>query len=171
MGMRNRQGTVSLWAAYSVAFLIVYFFSAGVFAQLPLWGCVPICMPAAAAMVAVLEGSFRGAVFGMCLGLFSCLAHGGSGAGLIFAGAMIGMLAGLWQERKLKRHTAACLVSAWLAIIGVELFQILGQLLSGSGASAATLLHIAGAESAYSILLTLPACPLFAFVNRRFRIY
>ncbi len=130
-------------------------------------GCVPSCVPVVIAFVAVLEGSFAGSIFGLCLGLFSCLAQGGEGAGMIFLGAVIGMLAGLWQERKLRNPFFACLFSALAALLGVELVQILLQLLFASNGSLAAMGRIAAFETRYSILLAVPAYLPFRFVYRR----
>ena len=61
--MTDRRGSVFLWIAYAVAFLICYFFAAGIFGRFPLMGSVPDFIPVAIAMVAVLEGSFAGSGF------------------------------------------------------------------------------------------------------------
>ena len=166
--MRDHRWNILLWTAYAAAFLIAYFFAAGIFARFPLFGSVPNLVPVAIAFVAVLEGSFGGSVYGLCLGLFACLAQGGRGASLIFLGAVTGMLAGFWQERRLRRTLGPCLTSAFLALVGVNAVQILLRLLFGQGGSLPTLLRIAGLETAYSMLLALPLYPLFRFVHRRF---
>ena len=165
--MRDRRLSIPLWAGYTVAFFIAYFFAAGVFANFPLMGSVPNLVPVCIAFAAVLEGSFAGSVYGLCLGLFSCLAQGGQGTSLIFLGAVIGMLAGLWKERKLRRQMPACLGSALLALAGVNGVQILLRLVFVGGGSLATLCRIAGLEVLYSMILALFTYPMFLFVHRR----
>lgn len=166
--MTDRRGSVFLWIAYAVAFLICYFFAAGIFGRFPLMGSVPDFIPVAIAMVAVLEGSFAGSVFGLCLGLFGCLAQGNSGPGLIFCGAVLGMLSGLLQdERRNRSNLLPCLLASLGSLTLVELVRVLARLFTGAG-SIGTLVHIALFELIYSMLLALPAYILFRFVHRRF---
>lgn len=165
--MTDRRGSVFLWIAYAVAFLICYFFAAGIFGRFPLMGNVPDFIPVAIAMVAVLEGSFAGSVFGLCLGLFGCLAQGNSGPGLIFCGAVLGMLSGLLQERRNRSNLLPCLLASLGSLTLVELVRVLARLFTGAG-SIGTLVHIALFELIYSMLLALPAYILFRFVHRRF---
>lgn len=165
--MGERRLSIPLWTGYAAAFLIAYFFSAGVFVRFPLMGSVPNIVPVCIAFTAVLEGSFAGSVYGLCLGLFSCLAQGGSGASMIFLGAVAGMLAGLWKERRLRRTLGACLGSAFLVLAGINAVQVLLRVLFVGGGSVAGMVRIAAFEVLYSMLLALPAYPLFLFVHRR----
>lgn len=165
--MGERRVSVPLWMGYTAAFLTAWFFSAGCCVHFPLMGSLPDLVPVCIAFAAVLEGSFAGSVFGLCLGLFSCLAQGGSGAGMIFFGAVIGMLAGLWQQHRLRRHWYACLSSAFLALVGVNALRILLRLVFTGGGSLAVMCRIAAFEVVYSMLLALPVYPLFRFIHRR----
>ena len=155
----SRRDTVVKWLAYTIAFLVGWFFVAGIFARLPIAGCVPTLIPAAIAFAAVLEGSVGGAVFG-------CLS-GAAGVSLILCGTLIGMLTGLLRERPRRSETPACLLSAAAAIAGVELVQLLLHRLTGKGSWGAVS-RIALGEFLYSMAVAVPACFLFRFVYRRF---
>lgn len=155
------------WVAYTVAFFIVYFFSAGVFPRFPLYGAVPNMIPVAVVYFAIWEGGLPASVYGLCLGLFQCLAQNGDGASLIFLGAAIGMLFGLVNGKRLRHRLPVSLLCALGGLLLVEAVQVLGLWLFGS-ASLSTLVRIAGAELVYSLVLALPAYPLFRFVARHF---
>lgn len=165
--MTERRGSVFLWIAYTAAFFICYFFAAGIFGRFPLMGSVPNIIPVAIAMVAVLEGSLAGSIFGLCLGLFGCLAQESTGPSLILLGAVAGMCSGFAQERRPRRNLLPCLLSSLGSLALVELVQGLGRLFAGAG-HWQTLARIALFEMLYSMLLALPAYFLFRFVHRRF---
>ena len=165
--MTDRRGNVFLWIGYALVFLICYFFAAGIFGRFPLLGSVPNIIPVAIAMVAVLEGSFAGSIYGLCLGLFGYLAQGNTGPGLLFLGAVLGMLAGLLQRDRPRNTFGPCLLSSAGSLLLVELLQVLSGLFTGAG-SLGTLVHIGACEGLYSLILALPCYFLFRFVYRRF---
>ncbi len=161
----SRRDLILKWLAYTAAFLLGWFVVAGILSHLPIMGCVPTFIPAAVAMVAVLEGSTGGAVFGLCLGLLSCLS-GVTGANMILCGTLIGMLAGLLQERPRRREFPVCLAASAAAIAGTELVQLLLNWLAGRGSWAAVG-GIALGEFLYSLVVAVPAYFLFYFVYCR----
>lgn len=165
--MTDRRGSVFKWVAYAAAFLAVYFFSAGIFSRFPLGGSVPAIIPVAIAYAAALEGSFSGAVYGLCLGLFGCLAQTGTGAGMILCGTLIGAFAGGMKERKRRHLLPGCLLCVLGGLVLTELYQVLIACLFGTGRPG-TLARIAFFELLYSMILAVPAWFLFRFVHRRF---
>ena len=165
--MRGGRNAVVRWLAYAVAFLVIYFFSAGVFSRFPLHGAVPAMIPVVIAYVAVREGSVPGAAFGMCLGCFGFLAEGGISPGMVLLGAVIGMLCGLIKEARPSRLLLISLGCALGALVLTEGFHVLWLTLFDD-TSRETLLHIAGYETLYSMILAVPAYPLIRFTWRKF---
>ena len=135
--MTDRRGSVFLWIAYTLVFFICYFFAAGIFGRFALMGSVPNIIPVAIAMVAVLEGSFAGSIFGLCLGLFGFLAQGDTGPAFIFVGAVLGMLAGLLQRDRRRNTFGPCMLASAGSLFLVELVRVLTGL-------ALSLIHIWG---------------------------
>lgn len=162
----SRRDLILKWLAYTAAFFLGWFVVAGILSHMPVMRCVPTLIPGAIAMVAVLEGSTGGSVFGLCLGLLGCLS-GVTGANMILCGTLIGMLAGLLQERPRRSELPACLAAAAAAIAGTELVQLLLNRLAGRGSWAAVS-GIALGEFLYSLVVAVPAYFLFYFVYRRF---
>lgn len=155
--MGARRMSLPLWTGYGAAFLVAWFFSAGIFVHFPLMGSVPNLAPVCIAFVAVLEGSFSGSVFGLILGLF-CWLMTGDGS-MILLGSVIGMVAGLGRPH---RGWVSCMLSALFALTAVN-----GVRLLAGGGSGAVMLRIAGGEMAYSALLALLFCPMFRLIHRR----
>ena len=164
--MTDRRGSVFLWIAYTLVFFICYFFAAGIFGRFALMGSVPNIIPVAIAMVAVLEGSFAGSIFGLCLGLFGFLAQGDTGPAFIFVGAVLGMLAGLLQRDRRRNTFGPCMLASAGGLLLVELVRVLTGVAPGAG-SLGALVHIAAFEGLYSLILALPFYFLFRFVYRR----
>lgn len=164
--MYDQRSNVFLWLGYTVALLLLLFVSRGIFARFPLLGSVPDCLPVAIAFVAVLEGRFFGSVYGMGAGLLVTLAHTGHGSGMILLGALIGMIAGGWYERKLRRYFGPCMMSAALALLAAALFRGVAAICFSSGAAILTVVRIGGMEALYSLLLAVPAYPMFLFVHK-----
>lgn len=162
----DQRGNVFLWLGYTVALLVLLFVTGGIFARFPLLGSVPDCLPAAIAFVAVLEGRFFGSVYGLGAGLLMTLVHTGHGSGMILLGAVIGMLAGGWYERRLRRYFFPCIMSAALALLAAAVLRGLAALVFAPGASFFPVLRIAGLEAVYSLLLAVPAYPMFLFVHK-----
>ncbi len=165
----DQRSNVFLWLGYAAALLLVLLITREGFGRFPLWGSVPDCVPAVIAFVAVLEGRFFGSVYGIGVGLWVTLLHGGHGAGLILLGALIGMVAGGWYERKPRRLFGPCMMSGALALVTAAVVRSLAALCFAPGATLSAVVRIAGGEALYSLLLALPACPLFLFVHRHMR--
>lgn len=115
--------------------------------------------PALTAVVAVLEGSFAGGVFGLCLGMLGWL-NGGGVEGILCCTA-IGLAAGCLKG---KRTILTCLSAALVGLLLSSFVHVLFYLNRGS---AAALICIVGAEVACSLALTALVCPLFLLGRRR----
>lgn len=168
--MTERRGGVILWIGYAIAFLICDFFYTLIFGRFPLLGSVPNFLPVGIALAAVMEGSVAGSIFGLCAGLFTCLVPGGAGAGMIFLGALLGMLTGFAADRKPKKLLGVCLLGAFVSLLVTELIRAGWMIYSGAG-SFGIICRLAGMELAYSLVLALPAYPLFRFVHQKLGTY
>ena len=89
---------------------------------------------------------------------------------MIFLGALLGMLTGFAADRKPKKPLGACLLGAFVSLLVTELIRAGWMLYSGAG-SFGIICRLAGVELAYSLVLTLPAYPLFRFVHQKLGTY
>ena len=165
--MSDRQRAALKWALYGAAYLITFFFASCVFSRYPMHGAVPQMAPVAVAVVAVFEGSLGGSIFGLCVGFFACMSQYGVGPSMILCCTLIGLFAGLLQTGTLGKSLLGSIPTALGGMLAVEIVRVAGALISHRG-SVGILLRLAGFETLYSMILLLPAYPLFRFVYRRF---
>lgn len=153
------------WFWYAVAALPVWLLEDLIFSRFSLFGFTPVLFPLAAVTVAVLEGAAGGAGFGLALGVWWAAALPGTQVSAVLGTTAIGLLAGLISQYRLRSGYAGCLTCSLLALLAVELVQILRHV--SAGAPAAALLRIALPELAVSLLFTLPIYLLFRLVYQR----
>ncbi len=115
----------------------------------------PVLMPMCVVAVAVLEGAFPGAQFGLITGLVWALTYAGGLPFRIPLLTLIGMLSGVVTQYALRRSLSGCLVCAGgtLGLLGV--MNLLGGLINDL-ATAGPLLAMVLKES----LVTLICVPL-----------
>jgi len=94
----TRRDIIYKWFVYcALGLLPLWVLDAHILPRFPLFGVTPMLLPLAAAAVAVLEGGFAGAGFGLAVGLLWEMGYpGGLGLlviGLSLAGLVIGVLA------------------------------------------------------------------------------
>ena len=82
------------WFFYALGLLLVWVLDAQILNRLPVLGTIPMLLPLAVVSVAVLEGAYAGAGFGMAVGLLWELAYPGGFGGLVFGMALAGMVTG-----------------------------------------------------------------------------
>ena len=72
----TRRDFIHKWFVYALGLLPVWVLDAYILPRYPLFGAVvPMLLPLAAAVVAVLEGAYAGTGFGMAVGLLWELAY------------------------------------------------------------------------------------------------
>ena len=76
------------WFFYALGLLLVWVLDAQILNRLPVLGTIPMLLPLAVVSVAVLEGAYAGAGFGMAVGLLWELAYPGGFGGLVFGMAL-----------------------------------------------------------------------------------
>ena len=81
-------------------------------------GTIPMLLPLAVVSVAVLEGAYAGAGFGMAVGLLWELAYPGGFGGLVFGMALAGMVTGAVSQYALSQSFLSCLLCS-AGVLGV----------------------------------------------------
>ena len=118
-------------------------------------GVAPVLLPLCVVAVAVLEGAFFGAQFGLIAGLVWALTYAGAPTGRIPLLTLVGMLSGVVSQYALRRSLSGCLLCAagTMAVLGV--LNILGGLITGL-ATLGPLVLLAGQE----FIVTLICAPV-----------
>ena len=80
------------WFFYALGLFLVWVLDAQILNRLPVLGTIPMRLPLAVVSVAVLEGAYAGAGFGLAVGLLWELAYPGGFGGLVFGMALAGLL-------------------------------------------------------------------------------
>lgn len=71
----TRRDLIHKWLVYALGLLPLWLLDDYILPRYPLFGVTPMLLPVAAAAVAVLEGAYAGAGFGMAVGLLWELAY------------------------------------------------------------------------------------------------
>ena len=79
--MREKYKNALMWALYGVLFLFVTVFQTVTFGRMRLFGVKLSLIPVTAACIAMHVGGESGAIFGLAVGLFWCLAGAAGGEG------------------------------------------------------------------------------------------
>ncbi len=142
------------WTLMSLLLGAALVLQATVCNQLPLWGAVPLLIPAAVACIAMMGSAESGAIVGLAGGLLAYL--GGDAMAFVipvltFAGALAGGLCSLYFTRSLP---PALLMSA-VALLLCELPTCILQCYLGH-APLSALWQVLLPELFYSLLCTLP---------------
>ena len=65
----TRRNLIHKWSVYGLGLVLVWLLDGCILPRYPLFGTIPMLLPLAATAVAVLEGAYGGAGFGMAVGL------------------------------------------------------------------------------------------------------
>lgn len=153
------------WGVYALALLPLWLLELYVLSAFPVLGVVPMLLPQAAIVVAVLEGPVGGAGFGLGVGLLYDAVHGGLG-GMTLGLAVLGVVLGVAARYALRQNLVSCLICAAGALFLIAGARVLTHLVRGVGELPA-LLRVAGLEALWSLILTIPVYFLFLWVFRR----
>lgn len=161
----TRRDFIIKWGVYTLALLPVWFIELYVLGRFPVLGVVPMLLPQAAIVVAVLEGPLGGAGFALGVGLLFDAVHGGIGA-MTLGLTLLGMGAGVLARYALRQNLVSSLICAAGALLLIATGRVLAHLMRGVGDLAA-LLRVAGLEALWSLVLVIPIYLLFLWVFRR----
>lgn len=106
----TRQDQIYKWFIYALGLLPIWVLDAFVLSRYPVLGVTPTLLPLAVSAVAVLEGAFPGAGFGMAVGLLWELAYAGGTGLLVFGMALAGFLVGIVSQYALNQNFLGCLI-------------------------------------------------------------
>ena len=106
------------WFFYALGLFLVWVLDAQILNRLPVLGTIPMLLPLAVVSVAVLEGAYAGAGFGLAVGLLWELAYPGGFGGLVFGMALAGMITGAVSQYALSQSFLSCLLCS-AGVLGV----------------------------------------------------
>jgi len=151
---------------YALGLLPVWVLDAYILPRYPLMGVSPVLLPLAVAAVAVLEGAYAGAGFGLAVGLLWELAYPGGFGGLVFYLALAGMVMGAVAQYALSQSFPGCLICS-AGVLGVLDLLRIGRGLLVNAAGLSDLLQVAVPEFLWSVAWTPLVWLLFRAIYRR----
>ena len=154
------------WFFYALGLFLVWVLDAQILNRLPVLGTIPMLLPLAVVSVAVLEGAYAGAGFGMAVGLLWELAYPGGFGGLVLGMALAGMAIGALAQYALSQSFPGCLLCSAAILALLDLLRVLRGLITHA-ASLPALLQVAVPEFLYSLAWTPVVYLLFRAIFRR----
>ena len=162
----TRRDLIHKWLVYALGLLPLWLLDDYILPRYPLFGVTPMLLPVAAAAVAVLEGAYAGAGFGLAVGLLWELAYPGGFGGLVFGMALAGMITGAVSQYALSQSFLSCLLCS-AGVLGVlDGLRIL-RILFLQAETLDVLLRIAVPEIALSLCWTPVVYWIFRRIYRR----
>ena len=162
----TRRDLIHKWLVYALGLLPLWLLDDYILPRYPLFGVTPMLLPVAAAAVAVLEGAYAGAGFGMAVGLLWELAYPGGFGGLVLGMALSGMAIGALAQYALSQSFPGCLLCSAAILALLDLLRVLRGLITHA-ASLPALLQVAVPEFLYSLAWTPVVYLLFRAIFRR----
>ncbi len=154
MTQRDR---VLKWLVYALGVVPVWIAETMFLNRVPLFGVIPVLLPLTGAAVALWEGAFPGAAFGLCLGVVADAVYPGVPGGMTLGLALLGLLIGAVSQYGVRQSFVGYLLCAGLDLGMLELFRIAAALASGLGdniAGPAAILWVALKEALWSLAFT-----------------
>ena len=158
---------VTKWTAYTLALLPVWLLDSFLFSRFTVWGVHPVLLPLAAVAVAVLEGGYAGAGFGLAVGvLWDAVTPGAAGA-IILLLAIVGFAAGLLAKYVLRQDFLGCFICSAAALAVIDAGRVALRLLGGTTADVEAMLSVAGREILWTMCFVPFIYLLFRWVFER----
>ena len=162
----TRRDLIHKWLVYALGLLPLWLLDDYILPRYPLFGVTPMLLPVAAAAVAVLEGAYAGAGFGMAVGLLWELAYPGGSGILVFGMTLAGMLTGSIAQYALSQSFVSCLLCSAGVLAMIDGARIVRYLFV-QAETLDMLLQVAASEIAVSLCFTPFIYLLFRMVFRR----
>ena len=119
---------VHKWFFYALGLFLVWVLDAYVLNRITFFGIIPMLLPLAVVSVAVLEGAYAGAGFGLAVGLLWELAYPGGFGGLVFGMTLAGMVVGAASQYVLSQNFFSCLLCSAVVLGALDSLQVLWAL-------------------------------------------
>ena len=119
---------VHKWFFYALGLFLVWVLDAYVLNRITFFGVIPMPLPLAVVSVAVLEGAYVGAGFGLAVGLLWELAYPGGFGGLVFGMTLAGMVVGAASQYVLSQNFFSCLLCSAVVLGALDSLQVLWAL-------------------------------------------
>ena len=119
---------VHKWFFYALGLFLVWVLDAYVLNRITFFGVIPMPLPLAVVSVAVLEGAYAGAGFGLAVGLLWELAYPGGFGGLVFGMTLAGMVVGAASQYVLSQNFFSCLLCSAVVLGAQDSLQVLWAL-------------------------------------------
>lgn len=123
--------------------VLVWLLDGCILPRYPLFGTISHAAAPAATAVAVLDGAYGGAGFGMAVGLVWELAYPGGFGGLVFGMAAAGLAAGSASQYILSQSYPGCLICSCGVLLGLEALRLFRGVVTDTAAFGA-MLPVAG---------------------------
>ena len=162
----TRRDQLHKWFFYALGLFLVWVLDAYVLNRLTLFGVIPMLLPLAVVSVAVLEGAYAGAGFGLAVGLLWELSYPGGFGGLVFGMTLAGMAVGAVTQYALSQNFISCLLcsAGTLGVLdGLRVMRALFIRLDSLDA----LLQVAVPEVIWSLCWTPVVYGIFRLIFRR----
>lgn len=158
---------IAKWTAYALALLPVWLIDSFLFSRFTVWGVHPMLLPLAAVAVAVLEGGYAGAGFGLAVGVLWDAVTPGTAGAIIFLLALVGLLAGLLAKYVLRQDFFGCVICSAAALVVIDAGRIAVRLLSHTTTDLEAMLSVAGREILWTMCFVPFIYLLFRWVFER----
>ena len=119
---------VHKWFFYALGLFLVWVLDAYVLNRITFFGVIPMLLPLAVVSVAVLEGAYAGAGFGLAVGLLWELAYPGGFGGLVFGMTLAGMVVSAASQYVLSQNFFSCLLCSAVVLGALDSLQVLWAL-------------------------------------------
>ena len=162
----TRQDQIYKWFIYTLGLLPIWILDAYLLGRYPVFGAKPLLLPLAVSAVAVMEGAYAGAGFGLGVGLLWALGYAGTNGGVVLFLVLAGMMVGISAQYALTQGFVGCLLCSAGTLFALECLHIFWGLFS-QAAPLSALVEISAKELFFSLLWTPLVYLIFRAVFRR----
>lgn len=162
----TRRDWLYKWFVYALGLLPIWLLDAYLLPRYPVFGFTPMLLAPAAVAVAVMEGAYAGAGFGLAVGLLWEIAYpGGFGAMVLFLAA-VGTVCGGLSQYALSQSMAGCLLCTAGVLAVLDGFRVARGIITDT-ADLGPLLQVAIPECLLTLLWTPLIYLLFRHIFNR----